>query len=145
VYASGLRNPFGIAADPASGRAYITENRDVAGDAVYELVAGADYGWPADRVALREPLVVYEVPMGPAGITVYQGSALPAFSGDILYCTYHDGGGLHWSEPEEITGLDVYLRDRLIAPGCSTGVAQGADGFVYFLAYGAGRLLRISR
>ncbi len=145
VYAYGVRNPFGIAVDRESGRRYFTDNRDVAGDAVYELEAGADYGWPTHRVALREPLVIYEDPMGPAGITVYSGTALPAFTGDLFYCTFHGGGGLHWSEPEELAGFDLVMRDRLIAPGCSSGVAEGADGFLYFLSYGDGKLLRISR
>ncbi len=58
VYAYGMRNPFGIAADRESGRQYFTANRWIAGDAVYELEAGADYGWPTHPVALREPLVI---------------------------------------------------------------------------------------
>lgn len=145
VYAYGVRNPFGIAVDGVSGRKFFTDNRAVAGDAVYELEAGADYGWPADKIALREPLVIYGEPMGMAGITVYSGTALPAFTGDLFYCTFHGGGALHWSEPEELAGYDLYQRDRLIAPGCSTSVVEGADGFLYYLAYGEGRLLRISR
>jgi glucose/arabinose dehydrogenase len=145
IYAYGLRNPFGIAVDRASGRRYITENRDVAGDAVYELEAGADYGWPTHRVALREPLVIYEDPVGPAGITVYQGTVLPEFVGDVFYCHFHGGGALHWSEPDELAGFDLYRRDRLIGPGCSSGVAEGADGFLYYLSYGNGTLIRIAR
>ena len=145
IYAYGLRNPFGLAVDRASGRKFLTENREITGDAVYELEAGADYGWPAHPIALRETLVIYKEPLGVAGITVYNGTALPAFSGDLFYCTFHDGGGLHWSEPGEVAGLDIVLRDRLIAPGCASGVAVGTDGFLYFLSYADGKLLRISR
>ncbi len=145
IYAYGLRNPFGVAVDRASGTTYITENRDIAGDAVYVLEAGGDYGWPTHRVALREPLVGYEDPMGIVGIMVYQGTALPAFRGDVLYCTYNGGGALHWSEPDELAGFDLYMRDRLIGPGCSSGVAEGVDGFIYYLSYGDGTLLRIAR
>lgn len=145
VFAYGLRNPFGVAVDRLTGRAYIAENRNVAGDAVYDLEAAADYGWPANEIVLRDPLVIYDVPMGMAGIIAYGGDALPEFAGDLFYCTFHSGGGLHWSEPEEVVGFDIILRDRLIAPGCSSGVTEGADGFLYLLAYGDGKLMRISR
>ncbi len=145
VYAYGLRNPFGVAVDQITGRAFITENRNVVGDAVYELEVGADYGWPASQIAANEPLVVYDVPMGMAGLIVYGGDALPPFTGDLFYCTFNSGGGLHWSEPEEVVGFDLVLRDRLIAPGCSSGVAEGADGFLYLLDYRDGKLMRISR
>ena len=145
VYAYGLRNPFGVAVDRLTGRAYITENRNVAGDAVYELEAGADYGWPSDPISVREPHVIYDVPMGMAGIIAYGADALPEFTGDLFYCTFHSGGGLHWSELAPVTGFDIILRDRLIAPGCNTGVTEGADGFLYLLDYRAGKLMRISR
>lgn len=144
VYASGLRNPFGVAVDRLTGRAYITENRQTAGDAVYELVAGADYGWPVVPVTIREAHVIYDFPMGMAGIIAYDSDALPEFTGDLFYCTFHNGGGLHWSELGVVEGYELALRDRLIAPGCNTGVTVGADGFLYLLTYD-GKLMRISR
>lgn len=145
IYAYGLRNPFGVTVDDVTGKAYITENRNVAGDAVYELVAGADYGWPAHRVALRTPLVVYDRPMGVAGITAYQDDALPAFMGDLFFCSFHVGGALHWLETGELDPIAEVSRDRVIAPACGSGVAAGADGFIYYLDFEEGRLLRISR
>ncbi|MCH8025170.1 MAG: PQQ-dependent sugar dehydrogenase [Chloroflexi bacterium] len=145
VYAYGLRNPFGVAVDHITGRAFITENRNVAGDAVYELEAGADYGWPSEPIAVREPLVLYDFPMGMAGIIAYGGDALPEFVGDLFYCTFNSGGGLHWFDLEEVAGFDSGLRDRLIAPGCSSGVTEGADEFLYLLDHRGGRLMRISR
>ncbi len=46
----------------------------------------------------------------------------------------------------KLADIDFHMRDRLIAPGCSSGVAEGADGFLYFLSHGASELLsRISR
>jgi glucose/arabinose dehydrogenase len=144
VYAYGLRNPFGLAVDLASGRKFFTDNRNVPGDAVYELEAGADYGWPTYPLALREPLIIYREPVGMAGITVYNGTALPAFEGDLFFCTFHDNA-LHWSDPGELVDLEIIRRDRIIGPGCGSGVAEGADGFLYYLSYGDGKLLRISR
>ncbi len=144
VYAYGVRNPHSLAVDLASGRAFFADNRDIAGDAVYELVAGADYGWPEEKIALREPLVIYDEPQGLSGLMVYQGDVLSAFTGDLLFCTFHRPA-VHWSEPGELEGLQFYERDRIVALGCATGVAEGADGFVYFLSYEDGKLLRISR
>jgi glucose/arabinose dehydrogenase len=145
VYAYGMRNPFGIGVDSETGRAYFSDNRDTVGDALYELKAGANYGWPRYRVNYRLPLAIYEVPQGMAGVLAYRGDTLSIFDGDVLFCTYHYGGGLHWSEPGELTGFDIYKRDRLIAPACGSGLTTGIDGFVYYLDYAAGRLMRISR
>ncbi|MEX2157908.1 MAG: PQQ-dependent sugar dehydrogenase [Dehalococcoidia bacterium] len=144
VYAYGMRNPFGIGVDSETGRAYFSDNRDTIGDALYELKAGANYAWPLYRVNYRLPLAIYDVPQGMAGLIVYHGDTLSIFDGDVLFCTYHNGGGLHWSEPGQVVWLEVYKRDRLIAPACGSGITQGSDGFVYYLDYGAGRLLRIS-
>jgi len=98
IFAYGLRNPFGVAVDRVTGEKYITENRDVAGDAVYRLEAGMGYGWPEYRVALREPLAIYQQPMGLSGITVYRGDALPELQGSVFFCHFHRGGGLHWMD-----------------------------------------------
>jgi glucose/arabinose dehydrogenase len=142
VYAYGLRNPFGVATDRVTGRAFITENREVAGDALYELEAGADYGWPTHKIKLQRPLVVYSRPAGAAGAIVYRGSALPEFAGDVFFCTFHGGGALHWVEQEVESG--TRRVDRVIAPACTSDVAEGADGFLYFLEIVTGKLIRIS-
>ncbi|HET8651970.1 MAG TPA: PQQ-dependent sugar dehydrogenase [Gaiellaceae bacterium] len=52
VVARGLRNPYGLAADPVTGRLYASVNgRDDLGDrepaeAVVEVRQGGDFGWP---------------------------------------------------------------------------------------------------
>jgi glucose/arabinose dehydrogenase len=52
VVARGLRNPFGLAVDPDTGRLYASVNgQDQLGDAepaetVVRVQRGADYGWP---------------------------------------------------------------------------------------------------
>jgi glucose/arabinose dehydrogenase len=144
IYASGVRNPFGIALDSVAGTAYFTDNRNIVGDAVYALEAGADYGWPEYEHALRQPIVMYDEPKGVAGIVAYRGEALPEFDGDLLYCSYHGGGQLHWIDPEA-TGLDVFTGDRVIAGGCSSGLTVAQDGTVYFLSYEDGKLAALSR
>jgi glucose/arabinose dehydrogenase len=143
IYAYGFRNPFGITIDPASGRTFVTENRDVVGDGIYELVPGANYGWPSYLPAMRTPYVIYEEPHGMAGITTYQGDALPEFKGDLFFCSFNQGGLLHWSETGELFGYDKAFRDRVLTHGCSSGLTVGTDGYLYFLAYFDGRLSRV--
>ena len=137
-----MRNPYGLAVDAATGRAYFTDNRDTVGDAVYELEAGGNYGWAAQLLA-REPLVLYDTPKGMAGMAVYRGSALPELDGGVFYCAFHVGGGLFWVDASE--GADVSTRNRRVTPGCTSGVVQGADGFLYYLAFFEGALSRIAR
>ena len=144
IYAIGVRNPFGIAVDRVSGRVFFTDNREVAGDALYELQPGTDYGWPDEQYALREPIVLYDKPKGVAALVAYRGTALSEFDGTLLFCSYHEGGALHWSRPDA-AGLDVAQRDLIIASGCSSSLTVGADGFVYFLSVTDGRLLRVGR
>jgi len=130
--------------DRVSGRAFFTDNREVAGDALYELQPGTDYGWPDEQYALREPIVLYDKPKGVAALVAYRGTALSEFDGTLLFCSYHEGGALHWSRPDA-AGLDVAQRDLIIASGCSSSLTVGADGFVYFLSVTDGRLLRVGR
>jgi hypothetical protein len=53
---------------------------------------------------------------------------------------------LHWSDVSpDLEGFDLARRDRAISGACSSGVTVGADGFVYFVGYSNGVLLRISR
>jgi glucose/arabinose dehydrogenase len=104
LYATGLRNPVGLAADPATGRWWTTVNeRDGLGDEVppdylAEVVEGADYGWPfvyfgtypdpthqrlnPERVAAAARTArVPDLALGghtvPLGLHFYRGSAFP--------------------------------------------------------------------
>jgi glucose/arabinose dehydrogenase len=146
VYVYGVRNPFGLTTNLRTGQVYFTDNRDAVGDAVYELRAGEDYGWPYEPLVLVEPVVVYEQPMGIAGAVFYDRDELSELKDSLLYCSFHFGGMLHWSDVTPgLYGYDLVRRDRVIATGCSSNLTVGADGFVYFLSYGSGQLLRISR
>jgi glucose/arabinose dehydrogenase len=95
VYASGLRNPFRVAADPVSGRVAVSD----VGTNVYEevnlLVPGSDYGFPdvegpASDNGSREPALWYTHEAGcnsiiggtwlPAGWVAAQSTSAFAFS-----------------------------------------------------------------
>ena len=146
VYAYGLRNPFDLVIDPATGRIFATENGFIGQDAIIEVKPGANYGWPGYELAVpleqvEPPLLFYHMPIGPAGIELYRGEALPVLAGSLLFCQFHRGGALH-----VITfGLDGSVDlDTIIALGCTSDVLTGPDGFVYFLDYVGGVVYRIA-
>ena len=147
VYAYGLRNPYDIAIDPKTFRAYATENGFTGQDAIVEVKRGANYGWPGYALALplsrmEQPLLFYHNPLGPSGAEFYRGSALPALDGTLLFCQFHQGGALHAVRfDRDGTPVD----DAVIATGCTSDVLTGPDGFVYFVDYLGGVVYRIAR
>jgi glucose/arabinose dehydrogenase len=46
IWALGLRNPYGLAFDPGSGRLFETDVGDAAFEEVNEIVPAGNYGWP---------------------------------------------------------------------------------------------------
>jgi glucose/arabinose dehydrogenase len=113
VFASGLRNPVGLAVHPRTGALWTTVNeRDWRGgaappDYITEVAAGAAYGWPdcyADRgVFARDPefrggrdchgltLPTLELPphSAPLGHAFYTGTIFPAPYRDSLFVALH--------------------------------------------------------
>ena len=66
IYARGVRNSFGLAAQPKAdgGRLFFTDVGASAFEEVNELVAGANYGWPhtegfSTNTAFKNPLYAY--------------------------------------------------------------------------------------
>lgn len=102
VYGSGLRNPVGIAIQPATGTLYTSVNeRDELGDELVpdyftSVQKGGFYGWPYSyfgqhedprlkdsmRTDLVQKALVPDVPLGPhvaaLGLTFYNGNTFPA-------------------------------------------------------------------
>ncbi|HKQ36879.1 MAG TPA: PQQ-dependent sugar dehydrogenase [Verrucomicrobiae bacterium] len=69
IWAYGIRNSFGLAFQPNSGRMFFTDVGGSAFEEVNELVRGANYGWPqaegfSTNAALRNPLYTYSPLLG---------------------------------------------------------------------------------
>jgi glucose/arabinose dehydrogenase len=97
--AIGLRNPFGLAIDPLSGAAFVTENGPEADDEINRVDPGTNHGWPlvtgrdfpADGTVsgYRPPLLEYPEIVVPTGLAFAPpGAALPAYAGDLFFGTY---------------------------------------------------------
>jgi glucose/arabinose dehydrogenase len=97
VFALGLRNPFGLAVDPLSGAAFVTENGPDGHDEVNRVDRGANLGWPDvkgvdRRGSLRDdavgryvdPLLDFRRTVVPTGIAF-------APNGDLYFATYAEG------------------------------------------------------
>lgn len=142
IFALGLRNPFGIAAD-SRGPMYVLDNGESGFDTVYQLRAGANYGWPSSvvpkGVAVQAPIHTYLESTGLASAVLYHGR-LSALDGVLLFCQFHQFGALHWFEPRP---TDV-IQDRVLSTSCSSGIRQLPDEYLYFLDYITGSLMRIS-
>ena len=141
VYATGFRNVFGIAFHPRLPDGLIAlDNAEFEGDEIDIVRPGLHYGWPDGGG--QPPIWSYLNGVGPAGAVVYTGDALPAFQGNLFFCQFHVGGVLH--RVQLSTGLNRVLSDSIAARGCGSSVAQGPDGFLYFLDRTSGDLNRIA-
>ncbi len=137
VFASGLRNPVGLAFHPLTGNLYVTENgRDWLGDdlppdEINLIVEGGDYGWPdcygknifdtdfnnsehtgnpCNDTGKIPGFVDLQAHSAPLGLTFYDGESFPeAYRGDLFVC-FH--GSWNRKEPTgyRIVNIDMDTR-----------------------------------
>ena len=169
----GLRNAVGLWVDPDTGRPWATVmGRDRLGDdsppeTLYELVDGADAGWPhchagtirdpefgsdpgaCDGVAT--PAATFPAHMAPLALVEWEGHLVVAFHGS-WNSSVKVGYELWWlpwdgepaGEPEPFaTGF--LPDDASDALGRPAGLAVGADGALYVSDDKAGHVYRITR
>ena len=134
VFAKGLRNVFGMAFQPGSGRLFATDNGPGGFDEVNIVVAGGNYGWPGHMGVVGEegfadPIAVYgnwpERPIGPTGATFVDDRP------DILlFCAYHDFflRAVHLAGPDHTTVADTTVLSR----NCALDVTYSNDGWLYY-------------
>ena len=172
-YMVGLRNAVGLWVDPDTGRGWATVmGRDRLGDdrppeTLYELVDGADAGWPrchagtirdpefgADADAcdgVVEPAATFPAHMAPLALVAWEDHLVVAFHGS-WNSSVKVGYSLWWlpwdgepaGEPEPfVTG---FIPDGASdALGRPAGLAVGADGALYLSDDKAGFIYRIAR
>ena len=148
VYASGLRNPFGLAIQPSSGRLYATVNgQDALGnrsdpepaDTLVVVRRGARYGWPrcwANARTLRmnghcggvtAPAAYLEPHASADGLAFYTGRSFPpAYRGSLFIAEW----GQYYSRR---FGRRV-VRVELKRDGRARRVVPFASGFEHPLA-----------
>lgn len=168
IYATGLRNPYGIAFDPVTGNLFATENgRDDLGmDAPFEelnhIVQGGDYGYPNCWNEQSQPgcentipaIATFEAHSSANGVVIYSGQSFPIeYRGNAFVSIFGS-----WLKRGVQTGIkrvvlspngDSYSADGSWFVSFPEGVmplplAAGPDGALYVGDYVNGVIYRIS-
>ena len=172
-YMVGLRNAVGVWVDDATGRAWATNmGRDLMGDdqppeTLYELIDGADAGWPRCHAGtirdpefgddlracagVAAPAATFPAHTAPLALVGWDGHLLVALHGSwnssvkVGYAVWRipwDGEPAGEPEPFATGFLPDGATDALGRPA---GLAVGVDGALYVSDDKAGFIYRIAR
>jgi len=141
IFGYGIRNPFGLATQPETGRMFFTDVGGSAFEEINELAAGANYGWPrvegySTNAAFKQPLRAYSPLVGQSivgGVFLPRSSAWPEkWRGKFLFADFMK----HWIkalDPDSPTNVVTFAR------GLNGPVATelASDGSLLILNRGA--------
>lgn len=168
VYSWGHRNAQAILYDPETDRIISHEHGPRGGDEVNIIAPGVNYGWPIATFGIdysgaiispyetypgmRDPIVVWDPSIAPAGMTLYRGDMFPEWQGDLLIATLQPGNadtasghirivdlnenGLPQRQTVILGDLGARMRDIRTAPDGSLYVLTDANN---------GSVIRLSR
>lgn len=141
IWATGVRNPQGLAWQPGSNLLFETEHGPSGfdgpggGDEANIIEKGKNYGWPVihhkeTKEGMEAPLLEYTPAVAPASAMFYKGSVFPDFKGNFFF------GNLRGETIIRVilNGRNVVAQERLLEDklGRIREVAEGPDGFIYF-------------
>ena len=151
IWALGLRNPFTFSFQPAVGRMFINDVGQSTWEEINDGIAGSNYGWDTcegfcnpPNASFRDPIYAYANDAQTCAITggaFYNPQVIqfPAtYVGNYFFADFCGG----W-----IRTLDPAMGNAVA--GFATGISLpvdlqvSADGFLYYLARGAGSVNRI--
>jgi aldose sugar dehydrogenase len=141
IWALGVRDPQGLAINPASGRLWETEHGPQGGDEVNIITAGSNYGWPiivygvdydgskigdgiTQKAGMEQPIYYWDPAIAPSGMAFYAGNLFPqwrhslfvgALRGQLLDRLELKGDRVVGEEPL-LLGLHSRVRDVRIGP-----------------------------
>jgi glucose/arabinose dehydrogenase len=151
VYAYGLRNPWRMEFDPATGDLYAGDVGQNRFEEVDRIVGGGNYGWNTlegfecfqpssgcDTTGLVPPLAAYDRSGGSCSVTgghVYRGTEIADLDGFYLYADFCSGFLWGWpTDAEAGSGAErLFGSTRLRI----SSFARGHDGELYVLAFGS--------
>ena len=160
IWAYGVRNPEGLAFNPANGELWEQEHGPKGGDEINIVRKGANYGWPVvsygvnydgtpvgtgkERAdGITDPVWHWTPSIAPSGMAFYTGDLIPGWKGSLingalkfeLVARLALDGDKVTKEERLLQGLHERIRD----------VRQGPDGALYLLTdNAAGRILRVA-
>ncbi|MEX0777320.1 MAG: PQQ-dependent sugar dehydrogenase [Phycisphaeraceae bacterium] len=141
IWARGLRNPFTLAIDPATGRLYANDVGQDSWEEINEIVKGANYGWPgaegvSGNVNFTNPIYAYNHFTGVAiiGGAFYQPEETQFPSGYVGGYFFADlgAGWLRWLNP-----VDNSISDFAVGLKMPVSILMDSDGSLLYLQRGA--------
>lgn len=159
IYAYGLRNPEGMALNPATGELWEAEFGPRGGDEINIIRPGKNYGWPVvtygieysgekvgagiqQKAGTQQPVYYWDPVVSPAGIAFYNSNVIPEWKGNLFV------GGLSSThiarlviKNNKVVGEERLLKDQ---GERFRSLAVGKDGALYAVTDG-GRFYRIAK
>ena len=159
IWAYGLRNPEGLAFNPADGKLWEQEHGPQGGDEINIIEKGKNYGWPVigygvdyggaiihestHKDGMEQPVWHWTPSIAPSGMAFYTGDLIPGWKGSLI------NGALKFEllARLELKGDTAVKEERLLQNLRERirDVRQGPDGALYLLTdNNAGRILRVA-
>jgi glucose/arabinose dehydrogenase len=151
IWALGVRNPFTFSFQAGSGRMFINDVGQNTWEEINDGIAGSNYGWPTcegvcnpPNPSFRDPIFAYMNDAGTCAITggSFYNPQVPQFPSNFIgnyFFADFCGGWIRRLDPANgnvvsdfATGINLPV-DLQVSP----------DGFLYYLARGAGSVNRI--
>jgi glucose/arabinose dehydrogenase len=150
VYASGIRNSYGMAFDPKSGDLWETENGPTCNDEINSVRPGGNYGWGPtgncdDRPSPRStnadgedpilPLLTFTPPIAPTGIAFCEGCGLGSANEGALFFADYNNGDIHRVTLD--SSREHIVNERVVAetPDLALSMEVGPDQALYVSSY----------
>jgi uncharacterized repeat protein (TIGR03806 family) len=153
IYAWGFRNPWRWSFDRPTGELWLGDVGQDRWEEVDVVVSGGNYGWDCREGAhdfeatgcngpFEEPVSEYGHSLGQSitGGYVYRGTGVPALSGRYVFGDFVSGR--IWALAPD--GAGGYSNEELVETGVNiSSFAIDQDGEVYYLDFGAGRIMQL--
>lgn len=136
IFASGFRNPYGLAFDFRLGLLLVSDNGSESHDEINLVTSGKNFGYPVYEGYGRDSRFVDPIwssgdhTLGLTGLTVYHGTRFPQYTGHIFSCSVKGGRLMRFvvRSPQ----YDRFIAMETISDRCYLDVAEGPDGILYF-------------
>jgi glucose/arabinose dehydrogenase len=153
IWAFGLRNPWKMGFDPATGKLWAGDVGQENAEEIDEIVRGGNYGWnleegnlaypsgiPSNPPGLVAPVAVHNHPQCEAivGGFVYHGTRVPELSGLYVYGDFEQGR-IFCFDPNGQPPVPQQIHK---APLNIVAFGQGRDGEIYVVTYDNGGVVQ---
>jgi aldose sugar dehydrogenase len=152
IWASGLRNPYGIDVHPVSGLPIVTDNGPDMCDEINLGRQGANFGNPTVECSPHE--AGYDDPiwdsgpdrLGVTGLRIYRGNMFPEYVNQLLFCSVNTGN-LMLATLDAPSYASISKVEQVVSgsdgEGCRLDVGVAPDGSIYYASMS--RIFRLFR